>query len=427
MKGAAIVIAGVLLAPVAARGDASVVSKGCKTFVTTKIEISGEAGASKCDAPKVRGGATKALAKAIRTGIEGCSPAKVGGYSLGGCCKVIERSVVRVRKHGKKPRPGYNQIEITTDPDYVSCVDGRSTGIWSTAESGEVFAHETGHLLGLDDQYVERTDADGNRVTPPVPGHEMDKMGAPGGKLGAGAAARAMLDALLVSKGARCPDHCCARTTTTTLPPGTWTGSLRYVYTDDDTYAYGDAIGSHTRNNHFRTEDLWTINGTTPAVPPERTVTVDTSWNGSLSFTKDEKDVRTDCVDGQMYLLFSASGQGTGQQQFGISPLDQDPNQFTFSLIASGTPNRIPMTGSETIQGCNGGGPITSPVNSTWDDGVGTALSCLGPGASGILAPDPGQPGHYSGRNPCGHLETPALGGAHVTDYYVEWDLQRSK
>ena len=286
MKGACIVVAGVLLAPVAARGDASVHSEGCRTFVTTKIEISGEAGASKCDAPKVRGGATKALARKIRAGIQGCSPAKVGGYSLRGCCKVIERATVRVRRPGKKPRPGYNQIEITTDPDYVSCVDGRNTGVWSTAESGEVFAHEAAHLLGLDDQYAEQTDANGNRVTPPFPGHEMDKMGAPGGKLGGGAAARGMLDALLVAKGARCPDRCCRRTTTTTLPPGTWTGSLKCVRTDDDTYSYSDPIGSHTRNNHLRTEGLWTIIGTTPAVPPERTVTVDMTWNGFVQLYK---------------------------------------------------------------------------------------------------------------------------------------------
>jgi hypothetical protein len=423
MKCAAMVIAGVLLAPMAARGEATVQSKGCRTFVTTKIEISGEAGASQCDAPKARGGATKTLARKIRAGIQGCSPAKVGGYSLGGCCKVIERAIVQVRKHGKKARPGYNQIEITTDPDYVSCVDGRNSGIWSTAESGEVFAHEAAHLLGLDDQYVERTDANGNRVTPPVPGHEMDKMGGPGGKLGAGPAARAMFDALLVAKGARCPEKCCRGTTTTTLPSGTWTGSLKYVRTDDDTYAYVDPIGSHTRNNHLRAESLWTIIGTTPAVPPDRTDTVDTSWNGTLSFTKDERSQRTDCVDGEEYTLLSSSGQGTGQYQFGISPFE-DTDQVTLSLRSSG--NKIQVTGSQTNKGCNGG-PITQPANITYDDGVGTLINCMGPDASGILAPDPGDPGHYGGRNTCDHSETPNVGGAHVVDISVEWDLRRSQ
>ena len=424
MKGAAIAIAAVLLAPAAAFGEATVESKGCKTFVTTKIEISGEAGASRCDPPKARGGATKKMARKIRAGILGCSPSKAGGYSLGGCCKVIERATVRVRKPGKKPRPGYNQIEITTDPDYRSCVDGKNSGIWSTAESGEVFAHEAAHLLGLDDQYIERTDANGNTFTTPIPGHEMDKMGGPGGKLGAGPAARAMFDSLLLAKGARCPEKCCKSTTTTTLPSGTWTGTLKYVRTDDDTYAYADPIGSHTKNNHLRLEGLWTIIGTTPGVPPDRTDTVDTSWNGTFSFTKDEKSVRTDCVNGEEYLLLSESGQGTGPQQFGIQPYE-DTGQVTLALKSGG--NKIQATGSQTIKGCNGGAPNTQPVNTPWADEVTTLLSCMGPDASGILAPDPGDPGHYGGRNTCVHTETPQAGGAHVVDISVEWDLRRSQ
>lgn len=425
MKRAGIVIAGVLLAPLAALGDATVESKGCRTFIKTKIEISNDAGDSQCDAPKARGGASKAVAKKIRRGIEGCSPSKVGGYSLAGCCKVIEQATVRVRKHGKKPRPGYNQIEMTTDPDYVSCVSGKSNGTWSTAEKGEAYAHETGHLLGLKDAYFERVDANGNRVTPAFPGHEMDKMGAPGGKLGVGAEARGMLDALLISKGAHCPEKCCGRTTTTTIPSGTWTGTLKYVRTDDDTYAYADGFGSHTKDNHLRQESLWTINATTGAVPPERTVTVDTTWNGVLTFNKNERDVRGDCVGGEEYMLLSTSGQGTGPQQFGISPLDDDPNRVTFSIQSAA--NDIQFSGTLTIKSCNGNDAVTQPFSSSFDDNLGAMLSCLGPGASGILDPDPGGSRHYGGKNQCEHVEMPALGGSHVNDSYVEWDLQRSK
>ena len=415
VRPAGMLVVAVLLAPAVARGAANVSSSGCHTTVTTEIEIFGA-------------GASKAVARNIRKGILGCSPGKVGGYSLLGCCKVSTKAKVRVRRKGKGPRPGYNQIEVTNEADFRSYVNGgRDSGKWSSTESGEVYAHEAGHLLGLDDQYDDRTDADGNTVSVTRPGHEMDKMGAKGGKLGIGSAARGSLDTLLLSKGARCnPARCCRRTTTTTLPPGTWTGTLKHVYTDDDTYAYGDAIGSHTRSNHLRTESVWTIIGTTPAVPPEQTVTVDTSWNGSLSFTKDERSQRTDCVDGEEYLLLTSSGQGTGQQQLGISPYE-DTDRVTFALIGSGPPNVIQVTGSQTIQSCNGGGPITQPVNSTWDDGVGALLACLGPDASGILAPDPSDPGHYAGRNTCDHRETPNLGGAHVVDRYVEWDLRRSR
>jgi hypothetical protein len=425
MRWAGIVIAGVLLAPVVARGEATVHSKGCRTFITTKIEISGEAGPSKCDAPKgPRGGATKALAKKIRTAILGCSPQKAGGYSLQGCCKVIERAVVRVRGHGKKPRPHYNQIEITTDPDYISCVDGGTTGIWSTAEMDEVYAHEAKHLLGLKDQYLERTDANGNRVTPPVPGHEMDKMGAMGGKLGGGALARADLDAQLVSRGATCPMKCCGTTTSTTIPSGTWSGTLRYVYTNDDTYSYTDGVGAHTRDNHYRTEDLWTIIGTTPAVPPDEMDLVDASWNGSYSLMKNEREFqRGDCVGGEEYQVSSSSGQGTGPQQFGILPYE-GTGSVTLGLRSAG--NHLQATGTITIKSCNSAGESTQQTNASISDDAGALVSCLAD-STGILAPDPGNPRHYAGRSTCVHIETPQLGGADVTDSYVEWDLSRSR
>jgi hypothetical protein len=123
--------------------------------------------------------------------------------------------------------------------------------------------------------------------------------------------------------------------------------------------------------------------------------------------------------------LLSTSGQGTGQQQLGISPLDEDPDRVGFSQLSSSS-NEIQATGSTTSKAC-AGGPITYPVSGPWDDELGLLLTCLGPDSSGILDPDPGDPGHYAGRNTCYHLETPNLGGAHVRDAYVEWDLRRSR
>ena len=54
-------------------------------------------------------------------------------------------------------------------------------------------------------------------------------------------------------------------------------------------------------------------------------------------------------MGGEEYNLFSSSGQGTGQQQLGISPLDEDPDRVTFSQLSSG--NVIQVTGSQTTQG----------------------------------------------------------------------------
>jgi hypothetical protein len=191
----------------------------CKTVVTYRLEISGD-------------GASRAVARNIRKGIASCSPATTGGYSLAGCCKVVMRAKVRVRRRNRGPRPGHNQIEITTDPAFVSEVTGDS-GKWYSGEPAEVFAHEAGHLLGLGDEYVEGVDANGDRTTRANPGHEMDKMGGSGGKFGMGAAARATLDALLVRKGATCDiNRCCRMTTTTQTCTTTTLQGLRWCCID---------------------------------------------------------------------------------------------------------------------------------------------------------------------------------------------------
>ena len=168
-----------LFAPVAARAGVIVRTAGCKIFVTTFIEISGA-------------GASKKAARNIRNGIAACSPARTGGYSLGGCCKVIMRSKVRVRRANRGPRPGYSQVEVTSDPDFRSYVQG-DAGKWSSAESAEVYAHEAAHLFGLDDEYVDGV-VDGQEVSIVNPGHEMDKMGTSRGKFGIGVDARGKLD-----------------------------------------------------------------------------------------------------------------------------------------------------------------------------------------------------------------------------------------
>jgi len=409
VRGAGILVAAVLLAPAAARGEASVHSAGCHTTVTTKIEISGA-------------GASKTVARRIRAGIQGCSPGKVGGYSLLGCCKVFTKATVRVRRRGRGPRPGYNQIDITNEADFRSYVDGgQDSGKWSSAEDGEVYAHETGHLLGLDDQYDDVTDANGNTFSKTRPGHEMDKMGAKGGKLGVGAAARGDLDRLLLDKGARCnPVRCCRRTTTTTMPPATWTGTFKYVYTDDEMGSASDAAGSYTKNNHMRTEDMWTINGTTAAMPPS--VTVDTTWMGTFTSMTQETTQRPFCIGQETARSSSSSGTGTGQQQFMISPTDQDPNQYTIAYIPSTPLNRIHLTGSTHVELC-GVPPSDTAIDGYWDDGVSQLVNSLP-----VLAPDPGDPDHYAGRAPFTHIEMPGIGGApHVTDSYAEWDLRRHR
>jgi hypothetical protein len=197
-------------------GDVVVRTERCRVVVTYRIEISGE-------------GASRAVARNIRRAIAGCSPATTGGYSLAGCCKVVMRAKVQVRRRNRGPRPGRNQITITNDSSFRSEVVGGESGTWYSGESAEVFAHEAAHLLGLGDEYVDRTDAEGNTYSQALPGHEMDKMGGPGGKFGMGVAARGALDSLLARKGATCDiNRCCRMTTTTqtcttiTVPEARW-------------------------------------------------------------------------------------------------------------------------------------------------------------------------------------------------------------
>jgi hypothetical protein len=221
----------IVLALVAPRvgGAATVVrTVGCRTFVTTFIEISGA-------------GASKAIARKIRSGIAACSPATVGGYSLGGCCKVIMRSKVRVRRRNRGPRPGYSQVDVTTEAGFRSYVQGDG-GVWGSDEAPEIYAHEAAHLLGLDDEYVDSTLPDGTEVSIANEGHEMDKMATSGGKFGIGIAARDTLDQLLLRKGARCDTRkCCHETTTTnssTTTSSTFPG-LRYCCVDHCPLALG--------------------------------------------------------------------------------------------------------------------------------------------------------------------------------------------
>lgn len=410
MRAAAIFVAAMLLAPSAVRGAASVSSSGCHTSVVTKIEISGA-------------GASKQVARNIRAGILGCSPGKVGGYSLLGCCTVSTRTKVRVRRPGKGPRPGYNQINITTEDGFRSYVDGgRDSGTWSSAESGWTYAHEAGHLLGLDDEYDDMTDANGDTVSVTRPGHEMDKMGAANGKLGVGVAARGDLDRLLVSQGAQCNTaRCCRRTTTTTIPPETWTGTLTYVYTDDEMGTGTGPTEVDTKDDHLRIQDTWTITGPAGGTPPA--VNVESSWTGMYSLTKQDTYQRTFCVGYEdLAVTTSIMGSGTGQQQFIFYPTDADPNQFTIAQIPSTPLNVIQVTGSTHRVQCNTP-PTDQPSSSTVDDGVSELGSNLP-----ILSPDPSNPDHYAGKHTGMHVELPGIGGTlHVIESYAQWDLVRHR
>lgn len=81
------------------------------------------------------------------------------------CCPVNFNVITRLRAAGDPATSGFHQIEIVAGPQtsYVTSLGPDSTsGRWDSLDTGEVAAHESGHLMGLEDEYSY--DSNGNYV-----------------------------------------------------------------------------------------------------------------------------------------------------------------------------------------------------------------------------------------------------------------------
>src|SRR5262249_31020223 len=155
------------------------------------------------------------------------------------------------------------------------------------------------------------------------------------------------------SKGARCnPTKCCRRSTTTTMPPVTWSGTFHYVYTDDEMGTGSTPTEVDTKDDHLRIEGTWTITGTTGGEPPS--VNVDSSWMGTYTLMKTATTQRPFCGGNEApSIMPSTRGSGTGTQQFIIPPTAPDPNQFTVGFIPATPLNVIQLSGGTHRTQCN--------------------------------------------------------------------------
>ena len=100
------------------------------------------------------------LAKRIKQSIE-TSWNKDGGWAFG-CCKVKIEASVTADKNSSTfiGANGQNEIKIVDDPnfrDYVGPHIGSFSRNWGTWGNSDfwAYAHETGHLMGLPDDYKE--------------------------------------------------------------------------------------------------------------------------------------------------------------------------------------------------------------------------------------------------------------------------------
>ncbi len=129
----------------------------CEIRVNLYIELKGS-------------GATSSLANTWENGIESVWNG-ADGYRKFGCYKVIFNVDVKVNTGGT-PEASREQIEVVSIPPtqtHTSFVNGLGTpnngsvgGEWDNQDTGNVAAHEAGHLMGLDDEYTY--DASGNYV-----------------------------------------------------------------------------------------------------------------------------------------------------------------------------------------------------------------------------------------------------------------------
>lgn len=167
MPGAHVLAAPAKLPPI----DVSVSSSGCKAEIVINLQFTGA-------------GASEALAARWKNGILNMWDGKESTY----CC---ETALTVNTKVGGAVDPNFAQITViqvppggyhrSTNSLGGTVAGGTSndvTGTWASNDSGTVAAHETGHAMGVDDEYT--SDADGYSVPSGEAVGESDGTGIPG-------------------------------------------------------------------------------------------------------------------------------------------------------------------------------------------------------------------------------------------------------
>jgi NOL1/NOP2/fmu family ribosome biogenesis protein len=115
-------------------------------------------------------------------------------------CRVTFKADVTIDQKSRTAADagGDNTIELNTEKDFRSFVQGNSAGKWSTENADWVYAHEAGHLLGLGDDYK-----DVNGVSVANPGKKGRMMASFNGKVHVDE-----VSDFLKNNNVHCPENC---------------------------------------------------------------------------------------------------------------------------------------------------------------------------------------------------------------------------
>lgn len=127
------------------------------------------------------------------------------GHQRYGCCTVRFDVVTRVGSG----TDGYHQIDVVAGPQTsrAGLGPGSVGGQWDDQDNGNVAAHETGHLMGLDDEY-DYGGADGayRNLNPQPDGQPQSIMAQTWGNV---AALQEHIDEIIGNLDVECPWWCC--------------------------------------------------------------------------------------------------------------------------------------------------------------------------------------------------------------------------
>ena len=170
---------------------------GCTLTVTLHIECLNSTG-------RLNAADFQTLVNGWRTGIETLWNGPLGHQHYG-CCRV--RFVVDARIGSGTA--GYHQVTVHAGPRTSSSAIGPGSGgaNWDDLDTGNVAAHESGHLMGLRDEYDYGGPNGAYRNLNPQPaGQPQSIMAQTSGSV---AALQSHIDAILRGLGAHCPWYCC--------------------------------------------------------------------------------------------------------------------------------------------------------------------------------------------------------------------------